>query len=112
MAKETIMHKGAITLNSAHEHSPNRYHDHRPPLRPRLDHDSRSPCRPPDARCFDTYAAALSHALKCVYRSAQALAFISRNAGREMIARFVKADGTVRRMRFTTPAAPTSPAES
>ena len=55
---------------------------------------------------FDSYAAALSHALKCVYRSAQALAFISRNAGRELVARFVKADGTVRRMRFTTPAAP------
>ena len=49
---------------------------------------------------FATYREALSHALKCVYRSAQAKAYLKANAARVLLARFVKADGSVRRMRF------------
>lgn len=49
---------------------------------------------------FATYRAALSHALKCVYRAAQAKAYLKANAACVLLARFVKADGSVRRMRF------------
>jgi hypothetical protein len=49
---------------------------------------------------FATYREALAYALRCVYRAADALAFLTANEGRQMFARFVKADGSVRRMRF------------
>ncbi len=49
---------------------------------------------------FATYRAALSYALRCVYRAAQAKAYLHANAARVLVARFVKADGSVRRMRF------------
>ncbi len=49
---------------------------------------------------FDSYAAALAYALRCVHRSARALAYLARHRGRVLLARFVKADGSVRRMRL------------
>ena len=49
---------------------------------------------------FATYRAALSYALRCVYRAAQAKAYLHANAARVLVARFVKADRSVRRMRF------------
>jgi hypothetical protein len=55
---------------------------------------------------FATYREALAYALKSVYRSAAALAFLKANAYRRLACRFVKADGTVRSMVFTCPADP------
>ena len=55
---------------------------------------------------FATYHASLAYALRCVYRSAHALDYLVRHEGRPLLARFVKADGTVRRMRLRYDGAP------
>jgi hypothetical protein len=49
---------------------------------------------------FASYREALSAALRCVYRAASARAYLAANRGRTLYARFVKATGEVRHMRF------------
>ena len=50
---------------------------------------------------FATYRAALSAAMVRVWASAKAAAYLAANVGRTLVARFVKADSTVREMTFT-----------
>ena len=49
---------------------------------------------------FTSYRDAIAFALRRVYAEAAARAYLSKNAGRDLLARFVKADGSVRVMRF------------
>ncbi len=57
---------------------------------------------------FATYRAALSAAMRRVYASAKAAAYLAANTGRTLVARFVKADSTVREMTFTYDGKPVS----
>ena len=50
---------------------------------------------------FATYRAALSAAMKRVWAARHAAAYLAANVGRTLVARFVKADSTVRNMTFT-----------
>ena len=49
---------------------------------------------------FGSYRDAIAFALRRVYAEAAARAYLAKNAGRDLLARFVKADGSVRVMRF------------
>ena len=49
---------------------------------------------------FASYRDAIAFALRRIYAEASARAYLAKNAGRDLLARFVKADGSVRVMRF------------
>ena len=49
---------------------------------------------------FGSYRAALAFALRRIYAEQAARAYLVKHAGRDLLARFVKADGSVRMMRF------------